>query len=412
MQRSVTTLRQDLRVLQTRGAPWILLVLLALLAWSSSARAADLNASETDVSVEVHAFVSQGFIKTSGGNNYLANSAYPSGSLEFTEVGINFTSQLTERLRLGMQLFARDLGPVGNYSAKMDWFYLDYRWRDWLGLRAGRVKLPFGLYNELGDIDSARVPILLPQSLYPSTNRDFLLAQTGLELYGYLSLGAGGALDYRLYFGTIYLDLPNQVGQPVQVSRLSNPYIVGGRLIWETPFEGLRLGASVQALRLDFNFVTMAATMATYGLPAVLWANSVEYAWRDLLLSAEYGRWHVHNESSDPMSLQPDYVSERMYVMASYRLQPWFQPGTYYSVFFPNVDRRDDKFQVNAREDVQHDCAATLRFDVNSHLLVKVEAHYMHGTAGLIDSRVNGSTAPALLTKDWLVGLVKVTAYF
>ncbi|MEP6653130.1 MAG: hypothetical protein ABJA82_07210, partial [Myxococcales bacterium] len=202
-------------------------------------------------------------------------------------------------------------------------------------------------------------------------------------------------------------------GQPVQVTRVSNPYIVGGRLIWETPLEGLRVAGSVQAVRLDFNLITGPGMTATYGIPAVLWATSAEYAWRDLLLSAEYGRWYVHNESSNPMLLRPDSVSERMYVMASYRLRPWLQPGAYYSVFFPHVSWRDNTFQVSAREDVQHDYAATLRFDINTHLLVKVEGHYMHGTAGLIEnSGLNGVTAPGLLTKDWFVGLVKATAYF
>ena len=30
----------------------------------------------------------------------------------------------------------------------MDWAFLDYQWRPWLGLRAGIIKMPFGLYNE------------------------------------------------------------------------------------------------------------------------------------------------------------------------------------------------------------------------------------------------------------------------
>ena len=98
---------------------------------------------------------------------------------------------------MGVQIFARDLGPIGDYGVKADWFYLDYRWRDWLGVRAGRNKIPFGLYNDASDADSARVPVLLPQSVYPTRNRDFLLAQTGVEVYGYLGLGPGGALDYR-----------------------------------------------------------------------------------------------------------------------------------------------------------------------------------------------------------------------
>ena len=64
-------------------------------------------------------------------------------------------------------------------EAKAVLISFDYRFKDWLGIRAGRVKIPFGLYNDSSDVDSARVPILLPQSLYPTLNRDFLLAQTG-----------------------------------------------------------------------------------------------------------------------------------------------------------------------------------------------------------------------------------------
>ena len=126
-----------------------------------------------------------------------------------------------------MQLFAQDLGPTGNYNAKMDWFYLDYRWQDWLGFRAGRVKIPFGLYNEINDIDSARVPVLLPQSVYPSENRNYLLAQTGAELYGYLSCASAGALDYRSTAGTIFVDTTHAAGSPYQLQSFNVPYLVG-----------------------------------------------------------------------------------------------------------------------------------------------------------------------------------------
>ena len=79
------------------------------------------------------------------------------------------------------QLFAHDLGPLGNYSPQFDWYYVDYRFFDWLGIRAGKTKLPWGLYNEANDVDAGRVPILLPQSLYPVANRESLFAQTGAE---------------------------------------------------------------------------------------------------------------------------------------------------------------------------------------------------------------------------------------
>src|SRR5262249_32524896 len=151
----------------------------------------------------------------------------------------------------GVQLFAQKLGPLGDYDAKMDWFYLDYRWADWLGFRAGRTKLPFGLYNEVNDIDQARVPILLPQSGYPAQNRNNLLAQTGVEIYGRFDLASAGVIDYRLYGGTIIFTVANQPGSPYQILDFRTPYLAGGRVMWETPLEGFRVGGSFQQLRLD-----------------------------------------------------------------------------------------------------------------------------------------------------------------
>jgi hypothetical protein len=385
--------------------------------WAPTARAADGAPLTEGISLEAHGFVSQGAIKSTG-NNYLVNSKR--GSLDFTEMGLNFTTRPTDRLRIGFQLFARRLGTTGNFNAKTDWFYFDYRWRDWLGIRAGRVKLPFGLYNDVNDIDAARVPILLPQSVYPISSRDFLLAQSGLELYGYRTLRTAGALDYRLYAGAAQVDLPNQAGQPFQITSVETPYIVGGRLLWETPLEGLRVGGTVQALRLDLGTSFPAMPPATMSgavpvaLKAVLWVASAEYNANDVLLAAEYGRWHVHTQTGPVVGEVNSMVlagfnstvdSERLYGLAAYRVKAWLQPGVYYSLYFPNVDAR------SGRAGKQHDTAATLRFDINHHWLVKLEGHYMNGTAGL-SAPMNGNTPLRDLPENWFVFLLKTTAYF
>ncbi len=36
-----------------------------------------------------------------------------------------------------MQLFARDLGDIGNDEIQLDWAYADYFWIKWLSLRVG-----------------------------------------------------------------------------------------------------------------------------------------------------------------------------------------------------------------------------------------------------------------------------------
>jgi hypothetical protein len=369
-----------------------------------SVSAIDLGQDGSVASVEVHGFASQGFILTTNNNYLSANST--DGSFQYSEIGLNFTKTLTDNLRMGLQFFAQNLGPEGSYIPNVDWFYLDYRWKDWLGFRAGRVKIPYGLYNDIQDVDSARVPVLLPQSVYPIENSNYLLAQTGVELYGYLKSSRAGALEYAAYGGTLLLDNLVPPNSPYTVEDLSVPYVIGGRLLWETPLDGLRVATSVQTLRVDATL--LANNMpATIGLPAELWLASVEYSAHDLLLSAEYGRTYAKASTSDPTIFPPLPLttSEAGYAMASYRVSPWFQPGMYYAIDFPNIDNR------SGTANIQHDVAATLRFDINSFWLVKLEGHFMSGTAEL-SSSLNNNTPLVNLDRDWEVFLAKTTAYF
>jgi hypothetical protein len=372
------------------------------------AHASDGGDDASEPFVEIHGFVSQGVIKTSG-NDYLVKDS---------EAGINFTKTLGDSLRVGIQLFARDLGAIGDYKPQLDWYYLDYRFTDWFGLRAGRLKLPLGLYNETSDIDSARVPVLLPQSLYRTQSRDYFLAQTGGELYGFVPLGEAGALDYRAYAGTIFIDLPSY--SAAGTTSVSIPYLYGARLMWNTPLQGFRLGASAQRLRLNVDYVPNRDVVETYpmplpsnfkgvvelGLPVTIAVASVEIAVDDFLFAAEYQRQWVSIESSLP-SVYPetDQTTEGYYAMASYHVTPWFAPGVYYSVSFPNVDDR------HGRDAYQRDLALSVRYDLTQHWLLKLEGHYMVGTAGL-DPALNDNQPRSELTRDWGAFFAKTTAYF
>jgi hypothetical protein len=405
--------------MQIRASTFLTGALLGTLG-STPAAAADWGEpGSTAPSVEVHGFVSQGAIWTTD-NNYLVKSK--DGSVDFTELGVNLTTHLTDKLRVGLQLVANKLGTTGNFSTKADWFYLDYRFKDWLGLRAGRVKLPFGLYNDTSDIDAARVPVLLPQSVYPIADRDFLLAQTGLELYGYVSLRRAGALDYHLYGGTIYYPLPAPTPGPLQVTSFTTRYVAGGRLLWETPLDGLRAGASLQALRLDLG-LRYDGSGATPPLPAenvavsataVLWVASLEYLAHDWQVAVEYSRWHVGaSDSSDPAVFLPTPAteSERAYAMVNYRVRRWLQPGVYYSRLVSVVDEALRKMGARDAGATQNDFAGTLRFDINSFWLVKVEGHFMHGTADLKPD-LNDSALRDDMVRNWGAFFLKTTAYF
>ena len=160
--------------------------------------------------IDVHGFVSQGYLYTKD-NNYLANNS-SDGTFGFNEAGINFSKQLTDKLRIGLQIFTHDLGAIGNNEIILDWAFADYRWKDWAGLRVGRIKAPHGLYNETRDMDMLRTSIFLPQSVYFEVYRDTMSSINGVGVYGDIPTGVAGMFSYYLLVGTSDVDGDDSVG--------------------------------------------------------------------------------------------------------------------------------------------------------------------------------------------------------
>jgi hypothetical protein len=92
--------------------------------------------------------------------------------------------------------------------------------------------------------------------------------------------------------------------------------------------------------------------------------------------------------------------------MLSYRVAPWFTPGAYYSAYYPNVHRR------GGRALHQHDVALSFRYDLHPNWLLKLEGHWLEGTAALDNKALNDGKDPKDLEKRWGMLLVKTTAYF
>jgi len=89
---------------KTPGRLPVAALALVVLATGRPGAAAELGLPGQLPSLQIHGFVSQGFLLTSA-NDYLADSSR--GSFEFSEVGLNVTLPATDRLTLGLQVFSR-----------------------------------------------------------------------------------------------------------------------------------------------------------------------------------------------------------------------------------------------------------------------------------------------------------------
>ena len=197
--------------------------------------------------INIHGFFSQGYLK-SDRDDFIAETS--KGSFQFNEAGLMFSTDLNDQLHIGMQFFARRLGNLGNDSLMLDWVFADYRWQDWMGFRIGKMKTPFGLYNEIRDIDMLRTSIILPQSVYFESWREAFFSCKGLGVYGELLLDKMGRISYQLLGGEATVPTDGGIAHYIErhgygdIEKFEDLNSIVANLVWNTPVNGLKFGGT------------------------------------------------------------------------------------------------------------------------------------------------------------------------
>jgi len=395
---------------------------------------ADFCIAQQDV--RIHGFISQGYMKSTD-NNYLLKSK--DGCFEFNEAAVNMMAIVSDNAQIGVQFLARDFGEAGNHTVLLDWAYSDYNFNSSFGLRLGKIKIPLGLYNQGRDVDLLRTPILLPQSVYDESMRDFSLAILGIGTYGNLSLSSFGQIDYEIVGGTLsipdsksaywnwvltdlidvfkgyssYFDTHGS-GFQVNQQKVSGKSVVGGSIQLETPLTGLTLKASKAFGKLNMNSI-LNLPVVTFNIDVIINqfnTYSMQYHYGNFSLTGEY---HLHEYFTDISYKIPSmehklpryyWESDGYYGQIGYRFSNWFETCMYYSEYFPDTNDREGKNKDVSYEGWQKDLSLTLRFDLTQRWLVKLEAHRMDGVALI---RVDTDQSKE---RDWELFMLKTTFQF
>jgi hypothetical protein len=409
--------------------------------------------------IDVHGFASQGFLYSDNYNFLAPNS--DGGSFSYNEIGINFSKDLTDKLRIGVQFLARDLGDIYNDEPEIDWAYGDYHWLDWLGIRAGILKVPLGLYNETRDVDMLRTSVLLPDGVYHEPYREFMMGLAGVGIYGAIPVGPVGDMDYQVLAGTTNLKDDGGIAKNYEDDVRSTWTAVGGgvysylvdfdidrfdveemyvgSLVWRSPW-GLRLGGTYNRA----SFVTKASSQVNVMVPAgpggtyvdggyfddvevsmdTFWIRnytlSAEYTWEDLVIAAEY--WNNTFETDATLNFATNNFLDGTaptnrrdmygyYFSASYRVNPWLELGSYISIFHPWGDKttleKTNNLNLPDSKDFSKDIALSTRFDINEYWTFKLEGHRINGTGALLN-RENDSYPD----QRWWLLAAKITFSF
>lgn len=403
-------------------------VLTGLVLWSTTAGAMDA------AGVEIHGFASQGFIQTSKDNNFpVSNSGR--GSFNFNDFAVNFSKEVSPGLRVGLQLLAMDRGSYGKDKVTLDWAFGDYRVHDWVGFRAGKIKMPLGLYNESRDNDALRTFIFLPQNEYYDYERDSVNATTGGSIYGSIAMGTAGSLNYQVQLGTTpipvdgasarnYSAFVSTVEAPLTATDISSGTAVVHHLEWETPVEGLRatfsglhtsFSGTATGIFTDPNNGNQTPVNADWKFDALhRYIYGIEYTYHDLVLAAEYQMddYTVIADYKNPLleNFTSKQAADGWYVSATYRCTDWLELGGYYSEIYADRNHRDGStfadLGVGAPwQTWQREAVLALRFDPIRNLVLKVEGH-------LIDGTWNMSESTDASKRNWFLFATKATVSF
>jgi hypothetical protein len=343
--------------------------------------------------IQIHWYVSEGFASSTD-NNYLRMDT--SGGSFFTEAGLNVSLKVTNKLRVGAQVYDRYIGELGKGRVYMDWAFADYRLKDWIGFRGGKIKTPIGLYNDTQDQEFLHTWALLPQSVYPADLRSATIAHVGGDVYGNINIARGGSLSYAAFTGSIPHDSRGGYvfGIQAQGGKVTD---VGGRMAgadlrWSTPMAGLMVGTS-----LVYNHRTFNATLGPSPVP-FSFATTID---RVMAFDGEYtmGRFHADAEyrgqtrrgeitaeiPGRPVVRKPESEEPAWFVSGAVRLSKRAEVGSYYSHYRVKLVNPPVPVTGVGRDHI-YDKAVTVRFDLARFWDLKIEGHFMDGVGSPVQA--------------------------
>lgn len=152
-----------------------------------------VNASgEPTNNIRWNGFINQGF-SYSDENNFLGESS--KGSFKFSSAALNGSWRPLSQLQVSAQALYLENGKNDKGGIELDFAIIDWRvynsMNSSFGIRAGRLKNPYGFFNETRDLASSRPGILLPESIYVDHLRDLIHSSDSGGVYGHHTFNQG-----------------------------------------------------------------------------------------------------------------------------------------------------------------------------------------------------------------------------
>lgn len=314
----------------------------------------------------LHGFGNQDYSKSSA--NSFEQSGGP-GTWDNNFLGLVTSVKISDESKLWAQLQANTTETV-----RFTWMFVDYQLSDNLNVHVGRVKFPWGIYNEY--IDTRGLQMSVGKPLAYSLEADLAYdAYDGAGVDYTVSLGGSGTLLVQGFYGNIFT-APNPVYNPpypdqFQMGNLeaitNDHHVIGGKLTWETPVEGLRFLVSANQTRVE--------TTADNGQIPNQQGEENRY-----ILSADYTTDRIDLKSEYNFHKYPgltgfaDEKSSAWYVQAGFPLGRWTPYVRYDDVIIDKTRPSDPSY-------FQRTGVIGINRKITNSMNFRVEENFNHGYA-------------------------------
>jgi hypothetical protein len=354
--------------------------------------------------LQIHGFLSQGFVKTSD-NRFFGPS--DDGSWDFREIAVNASYRMQPDLLFSGQLLSRKAGEMYDGSPRLDYGLVDYtlimRGDLQAGFRLGRLKNPLGFYNDTRDVPFTRPSIFLPQSIYFDRVRNLVLSSDGGGVYSnmlsdwgdfYFQLNIGRLdVDKNVEYAFLLTDWPGEL-------ETDDPWFTG-RLMYEWDGGRVRLAASGATGELNYkpgvnDFLQAGTVDIDY------WILSAQYNEESWSLTAEWMNEPVSWSHFGNLVGLNNGTAEGWYVQGAYRpFEAWELVLRYDVSYLSKSDRSGERasqvLNTPAHNFYAKDLTFGVRWDVTSEFMLRAEYHRIEGGSWL-SVREND---PQTMEKNW-----------
>jgi hypothetical protein len=328
--------------------------------------------------------------RRSTANSYLG--ADSSGTWDNNFLGLVMSGKINDKARAWAQL-----QTAAGESPRFTWFFVDYQFNDSISAHVGRVKFPYGLYNET----------ISTQALRPSISEPVVYSRAADMTYdAYNGVGLdwhSGPVLVQVFGGNIDTPSSGVPAYELPDTTQRDDNVFGGRLTYNTPIDGMRLMVSANRTTVE-SFLPASNTPSGEKGSEDRAILSFDYVAHDWDIKAEY---NFHTTPTLINNGTPYTHSAASYLQVAYDIGK-FTPFARYDYVNTDFSVKDDPASY------QKIYVVGVGYKLEDNVNLRFEQDFNHGYALCVgDLSCGGPGSPVPNPKtDWNTTMLSVNFLF